>query len=196
MTVVELWPGGGWYTDILAPVLSERGKLICTKSDALVKQKAQRTGTFGKVELVEIDPKSGRFSLGPDGSADMVLTFRNVHNWIMGGYEKEIFAASYRVLKPGGILGVVEHRGKPGTDLEAAKKTGYVDEALVIKLAESAGFRLDARSEVNANPKDTKDHLEGVWTLPPTLKLGELDKEKYLAIGESDRMTLRFVKPR
>lgn len=195
MTVVEIFPGAGWYTDLLAPVLAERGKLVCTRSDALVKQKEQRPGTFGKVELLEFDGKAGKVGLGPDGSADLVLTFRNVHNWMMGGYEKDVFASAFRVLKKGGVLGVVEHRAKPGTDAEVSKKIGYVDEALVVKVAEGAGFKLDARSEINANAKDTKDHPEGVWTLPPTLKLGEKDKAKYLEIGESDRMTLRFVKP-
>jgi predicted methyltransferase len=125
----------------------------------------------------------------------VVLTFRNVHNWISGGYEREMFRAFNRALKPGGTLGVVEHRAATGTDLEQMKKSGYVTEAYVVELAEGAGFRLVAKSEINANPNDSKDHPEGVWSLPPTLRLGETDREKYLAIGESDRMTLKFVKP-
>jgi predicted methyltransferase len=125
-----------------------------------------------------------------------VLTFRNVHNWMKGEYEDEVFAAMYKALKPKGILGMVEHRANEGTSLEAMIKSGYVTEAHVIALAEKAGFKLLDRSEVNANAKDTKDHPEGVWTLPPSLRLKEHDKEKYLAIGESDRMTLKFVKPK
>ena len=131
----------------------------------------------------------------PDGSADRVLTFRNVHNWLRDDSEGRAFELFFRALKPGGILGVVEHRGKPGIDREAMLTSGYMDEESVIALATKAGFRLDARSEINANLRDTKDHPSGVWTLPPSLRLGEQDREKYQAIGESDRMTLRFVKP-
>jgi len=146
------------------------------------------------VSVVEIGPPS-YWSLGQDNSADTVLTFRNVHNWAKGGYAKEMFDAIYRVLKPGGILGITDHRAKPGTDIATMNKSGYVTEALVIKLAKEAGFVLEASSEINANPNDTKDHPKGVWTLPPMLRLGDQDRAKYIAIGESDRMTLKFKKP-
>jgi predicted methyltransferase len=138
--------------------------------------------------------KPDRWHACPPGTADRVLTFRNVHNWMNSGYEAQMFKAFHAALKPGGVLGVVEHRAKPGTSREQMVKSGYVTEAYVIELAEQAGFALEARSEVNANPKDTTDHPEGVWTLPPSLRLKDQDREKYLAIGESDRMTLRFVK--
>jgi predicted methyltransferase len=133
--------------------------------------------------------------MAPAGSADLVLTFRNVHNWMASGTLDRVFAGMYRALKPGGTLGVVEHRAAPGTRLEQMVKTGYVTEAFVIAAAEKAGFTLAEKSEINANPKDTKDYPEGVWTLPPQLKLGDQDRAKYLAIGESDRMTLKFSKP-
>lgn len=126
----------------------------------------------------------------------MVLTFRNVHNWISGGYAKEMFKAMYLVLKPGGGLGLVEHRANPALPQDPKASSGYVREDYVIKLAEGAGFKLDGRSEINANPKDAKDYPGGVWTLPPTLRLKQRDRQKYLAIGESDRMTLKFIKPR
>ena len=134
-------------------------------------------------------------TFGPAGSADVVLTFRNAHNWVDDGTADAYFKAFFDVLKPGGTLGLVDHRAKPGTDLETMKSSGYLTEALVIELAQKAGFRLDAKSEVNANPKDTADHPKGVWTLPPTNQHDAKDDAKYKAIGESDRMTLRFVKP-
>jgi predicted methyltransferase len=125
----------------------------------------------------------------------MALTFRNVHNWRTVGTEKEHFAAFYRALKPGGTLGVVEHRAPQGSSVEFMIATGYVDQNHVIRLAEQAGFEFVASSEINANPRDSKDYPEGVWTLPPTLQMGEQEKGKYLAVGESDRMTLKFIKP-
>ena len=133
--------------------------------------------------------------IAPKGSVDMVLTFRNVHNWAKAGNAEAMFKVFYDVLKPGGVLGVVDHRALPGTSFEDQIDSGYMTEEYVIETAEKAGFELVGRSEVNANPKDTKDYPEGVWTLPPTLALGDKDREKYLAIGESDRMTLKFVKP-
>ncbi|HWP94354.1 MAG TPA: methyltransferase domain-containing protein [Gammaproteobacteria bacterium] len=208
MTVIELWPGaGGWYTEVLAPVLRERGRLIAAhfSPDApgeyyrrnhplyLEKLKAN-PAIYDRVAVIAFQPPE-QVTLGPDGSADMVLTFRNLHNWMMNDSLDEVFAAAYRVLKPGGVFGVVEHRANEGTDPREIAKTGYVPESYVIELARQAGFILDAKSEINANPKDTKDHPKGVWTLPPTLRLGDTDRDKYLAIGESDRMTLRFVKP-
>jgi predicted methyltransferase len=204
MTVVELWPGGGWYTEILGPVLKEKGKLVVTgndpngPADAPATKRAKefadglvsKADVIGKVELAVIAPPE-KLVLGPPGSADLVLTFRNLHGWLNNKYADKVFAAAFAVLKPGGVLGLEEHRGNPGQD----PKSGYVEEAVAIKLAEAAGFKLAEKSEINANPKDTKDHPEGVWTLPPTLRLGDKDREKYAAIGESDRMTLRFVKP-
>ena len=160
---------------------------------------AASPGVFGKVRARSVNP-SGEFSLGPDGSADAVVTFRNFHNWVKAGITPNVLAAAFRVLKPGGVLGIEEHRAAPG-ETDAARvvqkigDTGYVPEAYVIELARRAGFTLEDRSEVNANPLDTKDWPKGVWTLPPTLRLGDQDRAKYQAIGESDRMTLRFRKP-
>jgi predicted methyltransferase len=147
------------------------------------------------VQVVTVDP-STEITFGPDNSADLVLTFRNIHNWVPAGYADKMYRAAFRVLKSGGVLGVEEHRAAPGvTDGVASSKTGYMPEAYVIKELEKAGFKFVGKSEVNANPKDTRNYAGGVWTLPPTLALGDKDREKYLAIGESDRMTLKFVKP-
>ncbi|WP_394828703.1 class I SAM-dependent methyltransferase [Pendulispora albinea] len=207
MKVVELWPGGGWYTAVLAPVLRDRGKLTVTNFAPVGPNGEQREnaqkfaaklrgapGIYDQVDVKIINPPS-YLSLGPDGSADVVVTFRNIHNWMGDGFADKVFAAAFQVLKRGGVLGVEEHRAAPGTDAKKSADTGYVPEETVIQLAKAAGFVLDAKSEINANPKDTKDYPKGVWTLPPTLELGATDREKYLAIGESDRMTLRFKKP-
>ena len=208
MTVVELWPGGGWFTAILAPVLAENGKLVVTSMDPAgppddhaaqgARQYAARLASkpadFGKVDVRILHPPAD-VSLGPDTSADAVLTFRNFHNWVGAGIAEKVLAATFRVLKPGGIFGVEEHRAKPDADPTKAGDTGYVPETFVIDLAQKAGFQLEGRSEINANPKDTKDWPKGVWTLPPVLRLGDQDRAKYVAIGESDRMTLRFRKP-
>ena len=209
MTVVEVWPSTGWWTEILAPLLRDRGcynaawyataskntpdyaRRIEKGFDEMV---AARPDLYGKItktyllapEFVDIAPK---------GSVDMVLTFRNVHNWAKAGNAPAMFQVFYDVLKPGGVLGVVDHRAAPGTSFENQINSGYMTEAYVIDTAQKAGFRLVGGSEVNANPKDTKDHPKGVWTLPPTLALGDQDRAKYVAIGESDRMTLKFVKP-
>jgi predicted methyltransferase len=205
--VVELWPGGGYYTAILAPYLAAGGKLAITHFDPAGDPKSEDTqearyildrlaktpAVFGKVAPVQIARPD--FVLGPDGSADFVFTFRNVHNFIEAGYAESVFAAAGRVLRPGGVLGVEEHRGRPGMSTEEIKKTGYVPEDVVIHLAEGAGLQLAGRSEVNANPRDTKDHPDGVWSLPPTFSGKDVDRAKYAAIGESDRMTLKFVKP-
>jgi predicted methyltransferase len=208
-TVVEIWPGGGWYTEILAPYLRDHGRYYAaiaaagvadaSKEDkenaaSLRKRIADDPAHYGKVIVTEFHPPQ-LAEICPPGTADVVLTFRNVHNWIDAGNQQAQFNAFFKALKPGGVLGVVEHRAKPGTTLEQMRKSGYVDEAYVKKLAATAGFRFDAESPINNNPKDTKDYPEGVWTLPPTLTLGDKDRAKYLAIGESDRMTLRFVKP-
>jgi predicted methyltransferase len=197
--VIELWPGGGWYTEVLAPLLREHGVLsaVVPEGQNLASYReflAAKPAQFDRVNVVTVQPPS-QLNLGPDGSVDRVLTFRNIHNWLSGGFASEIYAAAFRVLAPGGVFGVVEHRAKPGTSLEESKKSGYVDQAQVIELATKAGFVLEASSEINANPKDTKDYPEGVWSLPPVLRLKDVDRDKYVAIGESDRMTLRFRKP-
>jgi predicted methyltransferase len=208
-TVVEIWPGRGWYMEILAPYLREQGKYYAaieapdvpgaaqeTKDNAaaLRKRIADDPAHLGKVAVTELHPPQ-LTAICPPGTADVVLTFRNVHNWLEAGNQQAQFNAFFKALKPGGVLGVVEHRAKAGTGIEEMRKTGYMDEDYIKKLATTAGFRFDAESPVNNNPKDTKDYPEGVWTLPPTLELGDKDRAKYLAIGESDRMTLRFVKP-
>ena len=187
MSVIELSPGNGWYTGILGPVL-ESGSTKQAKG--LLARFAASPSTFGKVEPVIVDWKKPA-ALGPDGSLDMVLTFRNVHNWVEAGIFDIVLADAFKVLKSGGVLGIVEHRASSAVaaDPKVIADTGYVPEAFVIAHATSAGFKLAARSEINANPKDTKDYAQGVWTLPPTFKLGDVDHAKYAAIGESDRMT-------
>jgi predicted methyltransferase len=206
-TVVELWPGGGYYTALLGPTLAQRGKLVVTQFDpngdpksedtqgalSLIDRIAKSPEALGKVERLTIATPA--VSLGADESADFVLTFRNVHNWIADGYEENVFAAASRVLRHGGVLGVEEHRGRSGMSTKEIADSGYVPEDTVVRLAQRAGFRLVARSEVNANPRDTKDYPRGVWSLPPTLAEEDKDRAKYLAIGESDRMTMKFVKP-
>ena len=197
MIVVEIWPGGGWYTTILALFLQERGTYYAANFENVqpLKDKlATNPELYSKVILTELIPPA-KTEIAPAGSADMVLTFRNVHNWMGRGYAEEVFKAMHRALKPGGVLGVVEHRGNLAVPQDPKAASGYVNEDYVIKLAEGAGFQLVGRSEINANPKDTKDYPQGVWTLPPVLRLKEMDREKYLAIGESDRMTLKFIKP-
>ena len=209
MTVVEIWPSGGWYTEILAPVLRDRGKYyaagfaLTAKRTPEWRKKMQREfqskldarpDLYDRVVVTELSIPE-RTEMAPAGTADVVLTFRNVHNWMKGDYAPSMFEAMFEALKPGGVLGVVEHRAKKGTSRDQMIESGYVTEAHVRKLAEGSGFRFVDGSEVNANPKDTADHPVGVWTLPPTLRLGEKDRAKYVAIGESDRMTLRFTKP-
>ena len=208
MAVVEIWPGGGWYTEVLAPVVRGRGTLYAAhfyvdeKSprymgqarDNFQKKLAAEPAVYDQVRVTAFDA-AGQVNIAPAGSVDMVLTFRNVHNWTAAKSDAAAFRVFYAALKPGGILGVVEHRAKEGASLEEMIKSGYMTEAYVISLAERAGFRLAGKSEVNANPKDTRDHPRGVWTLPPTYRLGDQDRARYAAIGESDRMTLKFVKP-
>ncbi|HEY1696109.1 MAG TPA: hypothetical protein VGG39_28275 [Polyangiaceae bacterium] len=208
MTVVEISPGGGWYTAVLAPVLREHGKLFVVGGDPAGDPKSEGTrdaqalmariqkspGTLDGVQAVVMrDP----LSFGPPGSADMVLTFRNFHNWVGDPFEGKVLAAAFAVLKHGGVLGVTDHRAKDdgSRDTKAMSDTGYVPESFVVEQVEKAGFQLAGRAEINANPRDTKDHPKGVWTLPPSYELGDTDRAKYQAIGESDRMTLRFVKP-
>lgn len=207
-TVVEITPGGGWYAEVLAPYLKANGRYVAAvvdpaavaeKSrnyyqrgvDGLQKKFADSPAQFDKAVTVKYDPAAPVF--GDAGSADVVLTFRNVHNWRSANQADGMFKGFFAVLKPGGVLGVVEHRANQ--DVAADDDSGYVSEAQVIALAQAAGFQLQAKSEVNANPKDTKDHPNGVWTLPPSNNHPEADRARYQAIGESDRMTLRFVKP-
>ncbi len=208
-TVIEITPGGGWYAEILAPYLQDNGQYIAAVVDPAsvdegrsrdYQQKSKTTletkfaasaAQYGKAKVVGYDPKAAVF--GPADSADLVLTFRNVHNWRSSGQAEGMFKGFFAVLKPGGVLGVVEHRAK--ADVAADDKSGYVGEAQVIALAEAAGFKLQEKSEINANPRDTKDHPNGVWTLPPSNDHAAADEARYQAIGESDRMSLRFIKP-
>lgn len=199
-SVIEISPGGGWYSAILAPYLRDGGRYIAAsaapapgRTSPLTALFAADPARYGRTSLHLYDGKAP--SLGAPASADAVLTFRNVHNWVAAGSADAYFQAFFVALKPGGTLGVVDHRAKPGTDLDTMKKSGYLTEALVIDLATRAGFVLDARSEVNANPADSADHPNGVWTLPPTNRHDQADQQRYAAIGESDRMTLRFRKP-
>lgn len=204
MTVVEISPGAGWYMEILAPILSEHGKYYGAIPPSTATGEAShnnekinnwlKSNPDVKAILTEFSPPD-KLAIAPDDSADMVLTFRNVHNWIRSHSEQAVFNAFFKALKPGGILGVVEHRENPKLKQNPDGKTGYVREDYVIKLAKKAGFKLVAKSEINANPKDTKDYPDGVWTLPPTFALKDKDHDKYAAIGESDRMTLKFIKP-
>ena len=205
MTVVEIYPGRGWYTEVLAPYLKGSGRLyaaehpgdpsyeaVQTSLEAFDQKMKDAPELYGEVKRTKLT-KDG--DIAPPDSADLVVTFRNVHSWMGAGTENEAFAAMFRALKPGGVLGLVQHRGDPNAAQDPKAGSGYVNEDYVIALAKKAGFELAEKFEINANPKDTKDYPKGVWTLPPSLRLGDEDRGKYLAIGESDRMTLKFVKP-
>jgi len=206
MNVLEILPGGGWYTEVLAPVLQDKGLLTVAGYSETAASEYQRNSHISyknylnsKPDIyrqVKLDVFSGNGYLGAiaSDSQDMVVSFRSVHNWIRAGEMEEAFRAFNRVLKKGGVLGVVQHRAAEGTDAKDTAQKGYVPESYVIKVAESMGFELDSKSEINANPKDTKDYARGVWTLPPGYREKDKDKAKYTAIGESDRMTLRFIK--
>tara|TARA_Y200000002_G_scaffold316330_1_gene274620 strand:- start:1123 stop:1914 length:792 start_codon:yes stop_codon:yes gene_type:complete len=201
MVVIELSPGGGWYTEILANYIHYPGTLIAAhwskdseiayyrRGRANFEKKMSNNPMYGRVEIVDLYSE-----LAEENSVDAVLTFRNLHNWL-GPNLDNIFSNTFKSLKPGGVFGIVEHRAKPGTSMEMMKKSGYVTEAHAIKIAKKHGFELAAKSEINANPKDTADHPKGVWTLPPNYRLKDKDREKYSDIGESDRMTLLFKKP-
>ena len=208
MTVVEIAPGGaGWYTEILAPYLRENGKLYAGSYDPQSEAEYARRNykrfnekiaatpeLYDKVEVTIFAPPK-HLEAAPKGSADLIVTFRNFHGWLGGDNASTALEAMYAMLKPGGVLGIVQHRGDPEKAQDPEVRSGYVREDIVVKLAEKAGFELDARSEINANPKDTRDHPKGVWNLPPGFRDGDENREKYAAVGESDRMTLRFVKP-
>ena len=202
MTILELSPGGGWYTEILANFARKSGNVIAAhfskdsdrayfrNSRINFEKKVRESNLYEKVTVVDLNSK-----LADPNSVDAALTFRNLHNWLGPNMDK-IFSNTFVALKPGGLFGIVEHRAKAGTSMEAMKKSGYVTEQHAIKIAKKHGFELLDKSEINANPKDSADHPKGVWTLPPVLRLKEKDKDKYLAIGESDRMTLLFRKPK
>jgi predicted methyltransferase len=207
MTVLEIWPSGGWWTEILAPYLRTRGRYIAAGPDPNAREErtrkalqayrdklAARPDLYDKVELAVLAPPD-KLGMVPPDSVDMIVTFRNIHNWMGGGDAEKVFAAFYKALKPGGVLGVEEHRAKDDKPQDPKAKSGYVRQDYAIALAKKAGFVLEESSEINANPKDTKDYPGGVWTLPPTLAEKDKNREKYLAIGESDRFTLRFRKP-
>jgi predicted methyltransferase len=207
-TVLEYGPGEGWWTELLAPTLATQGKLLVTTTDPKGPADARSTfygqrlsrfldrspELYSKVDRIVIDGKSPKFGL--ENKVDVVIVMRSMHGLHRDKLLPSFLAEVFKALKPGGVLGVEQHRAKPDADPDKSAEQGYLPEAFVIKQAEAAGFKLEGKSEVNANPKDTKDYAEGVWTLPPTLELGDKDKDKYMAIGESDRMTLKFVKPK
>ena len=203
MSVIELWPSRGWYSEILEPFLSSKGTFMAADFDpnyaswtpGVIKRNAEaraKSKILSNMKMITlyIDDRP----LERKESVDMVLTFRNLHNWLKAGLLMDVFKKSYDVLKPGGIFGVVEHRAFSDTSIEDMNKSGYVTEKLAIEYAERAGFVFVNSSEINSNSKDTKIYPRGVWTLPPTLRLGEEDRDKYIQIGESDRMTLKFIK--
>jgi predicted methyltransferase len=205
-TIVEIWPSGGWYTEILAPYLARGGHYVAASMGAngntgVRRMMAADPALYGRIALAAFPSWEPTETRVPDGSADVVLTFRNVHNWQVGyqhdrqPYAEEAFRQMFRMLRPGGTLGIVDHRLPESADTAREGSSGYVKVSTVRRLAEAAGFRFVASSEINANPRDTADWPQGVWTLPPVLSLGDQDRARYLAIGESDRMTLRFLKP-
>jgi predicted methyltransferase len=206
-TVVEVLPIGGWYTEVIAPLVREKGRYVAAMPPVVAGNAnsersrqnfmdilARNPALLGRTEITGFD--IGKGDMIADGTADVVLTFRNIHNWMAGDRAEAAFRDMHRALKPGGTLGVVEHRGNEAVPQDLRARSGYVNQSYAIKLIEGVGFKLVAASEVNANPKDTKDYQGGVWTLPPRLAAGDADRAKYLAIGESDRFTLKFVKPR
>ena len=213
MQVLEIWPARGWYTEILAPYLKDKGKLTVATfrsddgsmtddrkifwsriTEKLNQHLTQNASYFGPVQQLEFDPPAYMY-MGPVNQYDMVLSFRNSHIWNEQGYLLDVFRAVYDVLKPGGVFGLVDHRASKVSEISSSAVEGYLDESYVIHVAGLAGLQLVAQSEINANPNDTKDYPKGVYALPPTLAMGLADRSKYLAIGESDRMTLKFVKP-
>lgn len=208
MTVVEIWPGGGgWYTEVLAPYLRKDGKLYAANYDGSTgveyfarnavkfKEKlAANPAVYDRVEITTLMPPAAT-EAAPAGSADLVVTFRNLHNFVRDGRDEAMFAAMYATLKPGGILGLVAHRGDADMLGPVAAKKGYLAESEAIRVASAAGFEFVEKSDINANPKDDHDHPNGVWTLPPRLRVGDANPAEFVAIGESDRMTMKFRKP-
>jgi len=207
MTVVELWPGGGWYTEVLAPYLADEGELIAAHFDADAgsdyykksrdgfNQKMADNSIYNKVNTIDYNPGVSDLA-SHNGQADAVLTFRSLHNWMRAGKLDAVLNDVFKMLKPGGVFGVVEHRADAKAAVDPEARKGYVNQGYAIQLIEAAGFKLVDISEINANPKDTADHPNGVWTIPPSLRVPEgADKAKYEAIGESDRFTLKFIKP-
>ena len=206
MTILEVSPGGGWYTEVLAPLLKERGQLIVAHASAnggtyarrslggYLQKLSEHPDVYGRVRVAALQPPAEITPTSAE-SVDLALAFRNIHSWLRAGTAEQVFKIVAASLKPGGIFGIVQHRGASTLSAEEMKSSAYVSEDKVIKLAELAGLKLDSRSEINANSRDTKDYPSGVWTLPPTLAAGEKDRQKYIKIGESDRMTLRFIKP-
>jgi predicted methyltransferase len=205
MTVVELWPGGGYWTDILGPYLASGGHYYVAlpapgnaEEDSGAKRfRAKVAAEKGRLGMVhETSLGAGHYDIAPPGSADLILTFRNLHNWMEGGFADDALAAAFKALKPGGTLGIEEHRGRNDQPQDPKAKSGYVRQDYAIALAKKAGFEFVGASEVNANPRDTKDWVDGVWTLPPTLSQGDKDRAKYVAIGEADNFVLKFRKPK
>jgi predicted methyltransferase len=207
MKVLEVWPEPGWYTEIIAPLVRERGKYLAAviapdpdskyvagRLSDYQQKLTSKPDIYGAVEVVTLPTDGG--DVVPPGTLDMVVTFRNIHNWMARDNAVQVVATLYKALKPGGVLGVVEHRGNAAIAQDPRAKSGYVNEDYAIRLIEGQGFRLVGESQVNANLKDTKDYEQGVWTLPPTYRLGDKDRQKYADIGESDRFTLKFVKPK
>lgn len=206
MTVVELSPGGGWYTEVLAPLLKEQGSYYAAHGSpngsaygrrslgAYLQKLGENNDVYGGVTVTTLGP-SDSVVIAPAGTADMVLAFRNIHSWMGSDTLADTLLVAYDALKDGGVFGVVQHRAKDGRSAERMKETAYVSEDYIIAAARSVGFELEARSEVNANPKDMGDYEDGVWELPPSLSTAEENKAAHRAIGESDRMTLKFVKP-
>lgn len=206
-TVVEINPSGGWYTEVIGPYLKDEGTLYLAifdknskksyakKYNKKIKKLVSDSRLYGDVQFTVIDDSVKIGPVAPKNSADRVVTFRNIHGWVRNGKDKEAFKAFFEALKPGGLLGVVQHRLPEKMKQDDKAKTGYVHESFVIKLAEEAGFKLVGKAEINANPKDTAKHKNGVWTLPPALRADDSMKEKYKKVGESDRMTLKFKKP-
>jgi predicted methyltransferase len=204
MSVVELWPGGGYWTDILGAYLAPHGHYTIAQppsGNGEEDQQAQRLSarlTAEKDRLGNVNVTTlgrGHFDIAPPGSADLVVTFRNLHNWMDGGYADEALAAIFKALKPGGILGMEEHRGSNDQPQDPKAKSGYVRQDYAIALAKKAGFVVVASSEMNANPRDTKNWPDGVWTLPPSLAQGDKDRAKYVAVGEADNFVIKFRKP-
>jgi predicted methyltransferase len=206
MTVVEIWPGSGYWTEILGPYLKPAGRYYAAvpvrgennneedkTTEAWRARVEQQKDYFGTITVTDLG--KDHYDVAPPGSVDLIVTFRNFHNWMDGGYAEDALKGMYKALKPGGILGIEDHRGRNDRPQDPKAKSGYVRQDYTIDLARKAGFELVGASEIGANPKDTKDYPEGVWTLPPTLTLGDKDREKYLAIGESDRYVLKFRKP-